>query len=82
MYISNQLLFPISVVATSYGFCNLVSRFATIFSPYIAELKPLAISEWIFVVIAGIALLSTIFVAFKKKEELIEKKESLIEAQE
>jgi hypothetical protein len=37
-YIGNTEIFPISVVATSFGVCNLVSRLATIFSPFVAEL--------------------------------------------
>ena len=32
-YVGNQILFPISVVASSYGVCNFFSRCATILSP-------------------------------------------------
>jgi len=37
-YIGNTELFSLKILATSYGICNLVSRIATIFSPFIAEL--------------------------------------------
>lgn len=43
-YIGNTEIFSISVVATSFGVCNLVSRLATIFSPFVAELQPESIS--------------------------------------
>jgi hypothetical protein len=47
-YIGNTEIFPISVVATSFGVCNLISRLATIFSPFVAELQPESISQWVF----------------------------------
>ena len=38
----------------------MVARIGSIFAPYIAELKPEAISEWTFVVVCVIALLASI----------------------
>jgi len=61
-FIGNQLLFSISIVATSFGFCNAFARFATIFAPYIAELHPASISMWIFTVVMIIALISSTFI--------------------
>ena len=36
-YVGNYALFPVNMVATTMGICNIVSRVATIFAPYIAE---------------------------------------------
>ena len=52
------MLFPVNVVATTYGVCNLFSRVATMFAPYVAELEPI-ISEWTFIIIAVCALLAS-----------------------
>ena len=55
-YIGNVLLFPVTIVASTIGVCNIFSRVLTIIAPFIAELKPVSISQWIFVVVCGIAL--------------------------
>ena len=44
VFITNNKLFPVSIIATTYGICNTFCRTATIFTPYIAELKPESIS--------------------------------------
>ena len=59
-FAGNLLLFPVSVVITTYGVCNLFARLATILAPYVAELDP-RVSEWTFVAVATIALVSTFF---------------------
>ena len=41
VYLGNNLLFPISIKATSYGICNFVARLFTIGAPFFAELKPI-----------------------------------------
>jgi len=43
-YLGNQILFPMSIMAASYGICNVFSRIITIMSPYVAEVKPEAVS--------------------------------------
>jgi hypothetical protein len=40
LYVGNFLLFPVSMLATSLGICNLFSRFFTVPSSYVAEFKP------------------------------------------
>ena len=39
-FIGIYYLFPTDIVATAFGISNTVSRVATIFAPYAAELKP------------------------------------------
>ena len=39
-FVGTYLVFPANIVATALGMCNIVARIATIFSPYIAEVKP------------------------------------------
>lgn len=48
-YIGNVMLFPTTIVASTYGICNIFSRVSTIFAPYIAEIEPITVSQWIFV---------------------------------
>ena len=43
-YLGNQLLFPVSMIATSYGVCNAFSRIFTALAPSIAEIKPAYVS--------------------------------------
>ena len=59
-YVGNQMLFPIQIVATSYGICNVFSRCATIAAPGVAEIKPEWVSEWIFVIVCSIALVASL----------------------
>lgn len=57
VYLGNNLLFPVSIKATSYGICNFVSRLFTVGAPFFAELKPISISEFTFI---GFCVLSVI----------------------
>lgn len=57
-YIGNNILFPVKILGTSYGVCNVFGRLATIFSPLVAELKPESISKWCFIGAGGIAILA------------------------
>lgn len=57
-YVGNVQIFPVSVVATSYGCCNICARICTIMAPYVAELKPEYKSEWLFVIICIMALIA------------------------
>jgi hypothetical protein len=59
-FLGNKLLFPTSIVATSFGICNTVARLITIFAPYVAELKPEAISLWTFLSVSGMALFASL----------------------
>lgn len=57
-YCGNNLVFPVTIVSTSYGICNMFARLSTIGAPYVAEIDP----EWI--PKAGFcALIATAFVA-------------------
>jgi hypothetical protein len=51
LYVGTTYLFPIEFVATSFGICNIWARFFSIFSPYVAELKPEELSQWVFIAI-------------------------------
>jgi hypothetical protein len=55
-YLANYQVFPVSIVATAFGLCNVVARVSTIFAPFIAELKPDSIAQYIFL---GIMCLTT-----------------------
>lgn len=57
-FVGNYYLFPIGIVATSFGICNIFSRIATIMSPFVAEL-PITVSKIIFIVISGLAFLTS-----------------------
>ena len=47
-YLANNVLFPTAIISTSFGVCNIFARLATVFAPFVAELKPEVISERIF----------------------------------
>lgn len=49
-YLGNVRIFPTSLVATSFGVCNIFARFGTQFAPFIAELQPETISKWVFTI--------------------------------
>ena len=57
-YYGNIQIFPVNIVASSIGYCNIFARMSTIFAPFIAELKPEYISEWTFVATCCVALIS------------------------
>jgi hypothetical protein len=57
-YVANPLVFPVSMVATSLGICNFLSRLGTITAPYVAEITPEWIPKMIFNVIVGAALIA------------------------
>merc|ERR1711988_1316465 len=44
-YLANYQVFPVQIVATAFGLCNIVARVTTILAPYIAELKPDSIAQ-------------------------------------
>lgn len=58
------------MVATSYGLCNAFARGASILAPFVAELKPEAISKWCFsaLMIAGLVVTSIIRDPKRKKK--------------
>lgn len=57
------------------GVCNIVSRVATVFAPYLAELKPDAISQGVFCLAICIAFFTVvIFIDDSKIEEPTKKK--------
>ena len=59
VYLGNNLLFPVSIKATSYGICNFVARLFTIGAPFFAELKPVTISEFTFIGFSSLAVVAT-----------------------
>ena len=61
-YLGNNFLFPVSILATSYGVCNIFARLITIGAPYFAELKPIEISQFTFVAFAVFAMLASLLI--------------------
>jgi MFS family permease len=59
-YIGNVILFPVTIVASTYGVCNIFSRISTIFAPFVAELEPIEISQWIFVATCMLAFVASL----------------------
>ena len=66
-YLANSMLFPTVIVSTSFGVCNVFSRIATIFAPYVAELDPPTISYWVFCSIVLVALIASITIKIERK---------------
>lgn len=71
-YIGNTHLFPIAVVATSYGTCNLFARGSSILAPYVAEMKPDSISQWCFSILMIVGLVVTSIIRDPKKAQFKE----------
>ena len=67
-YVGNTHLFPISMVATSYGVCNIFARGASILAPLVAELKPESISKWSFSVLMMASLAVTTVIRDPKRQ--------------
>jgi hypothetical protein len=59
-YQGNVLLFPVSIVGSVFGVCNIFARSFTIFAPFVAELQPIEISQWMFVAACLAALGSSV----------------------
>lgn len=57
VFVGNTLLFPVSIIAQTYGVCELFSKFITILSPYVAEIKPEILPESIFIGMCFLAML-------------------------
>ena len=62
MYTANVQLFPISIIATTFGITNFFSRIFTILAPYVAELKPVMISQIFYYALNIMAFVATLFV--------------------
>ena len=43
-YVGTYSLFPLDIVGTSFGICNILARTSTIFAPFVTEMKPDKIS--------------------------------------
>jgi hypothetical protein len=59
-YIGNVMLFPVTIVSSTYGVCNIFSRVSTISAPFVAELQPITVSQWIFVATCLLALVASL----------------------
>ena len=66
-YIGNYYLFPSSIVATSFGICNIFARMSSIGSPFVAEL-PGNISKIVFVSVVGLAIFVSFAIVDKKRK--------------
>lgn len=61
-YCANNLVFPVGIVATTYGICNFIARVATMAAPYVAEMYPEWIPKMIFCIVVFLALIAaTVF---------------------
>lgn len=71
MYLANAQIFPVTIVATTIGICNVACRTSSMFSPLIAELKPESISYVYFQVCSVISIMATLRLTIEeeKKEE-------------
>lgn len=59
-YLSNSLLFPAQITATTLGICNTFARTATILAPMLAEFdQPTPMI--IFTILSGVAFISSLF---------------------
>ena len=58
-YCANNLVFPISIVSTTYGICNFIARVGTIAAPYVAEMYPEWIPKMIFCIVVFIAFIAS-----------------------
>ena len=67
-FIAIYQIFPATIMATCFGVCNVGARFATILSPYVAELKPDAVSQWIFIGTCALALIPSISLIDKSNQ--------------
>jgi len=81
-YASNIMLFPVSIVASVFGACNVFSRIATVLAPYVAEIKPEVISEWVFVVLNTLAFLVVFNLRVNTKKTKDEEEDEESEKQE
>ena len=58
-YCGNNLVFPVTIVSTSYGICNMFARLSTIAAPYVAELTPEWMPKVVFCVLIATAFVSS-----------------------
>lgn len=61
-FIGNQHLFPAPVLATTFATCNFFTRMATIFAPYVAEIKPEEVAMWTFLGMVLVTSGATFFI--------------------
>ena len=66
-YLANYNLFPVIILTTTYGICNVFARFLTIVAPYIAELKPESISQIVFCVVIAMSFIASMFIIDPRK---------------
>ena len=69
VYVGTDALFPISVIGTAFGVCNIPARIFTIAAPEVAEMKPTSIAKYAFIIFISLALITNIFFVEKKAEE-------------
>lgn len=69
-YLANYQVFPVSIVATAFGLCNVVARVSTIFAPFVAELKPDSIAQYIFLGIMCFTSMTSMLIQENKEDEV------------
>jgi hypothetical protein len=68
-YLANYKIFPVSIVATMFGICNIFARIATMFAPYIAEIKPDSVSQTVFICLMMVGWTANLFIIHNDSEE-------------
>lgn len=68
-YLANYQVFPVAIVATAFGICNVIARVSTIFAPFIAELKPDTIAQYLFLGIMCLTSLTSMLIQENKEED-------------
>lgn len=69
LFVIHQDLFQTKYLASSYGFCNTISRIAALGTPFVAEVKNSTIPVIIMIIINGIALVAAYFLRMNKIEK-------------
>jgi hypothetical protein len=75
IYIANSRLFPTKLLATAFGACNLVAHIVAIIAPLIAEI-PDPFPFIVFVILTGVAGVSSILIKEMKSEDKDEEETS------
>lgn len=60
IFIGTPIMFPTEVIGTAFGFCRFWAGMVSILAPYLAELHPESISQWIFVGSAILGIFASI----------------------
>jgi hypothetical protein len=69
LFVIHQDLFETKYLATSYGFCNTLSRIITLGAPFVAEIEDKTVPVIIMIIMNGLALIAAYFLRMNKAED-------------